>query len=441
MMMNLRPLSISHESVRQIAMTVDRYQVMRARFGRRAADIKQKPRSAGVTTTRALQRVEVDNFLCDVHLLCERTGVRVGRPWLTLAVDHYSGMALGYHLSFAPPSGASVLAALRHAIVPKEVSSPSDAVASPEAKMPLFWPAFGIPDLLVVDNGLDFASAGVQEACLALGTDLLFAPPRTPWYKGVIERFGGTMNTRFVHWLPGTTLGKPTSDLGYSGADHAKLSFTAFRSLLEHYIVTIHNKAPRRTGTKSGDRLFLESCQSWPVRVPTSMADFDAAVALEFIRTLRQTGLEFMGLQYQSDELGSLWNRSPCGARLSFKVNPLDLKTIRVRHPVSGEYFTVSCVDDYEWPRSLSFHKAVQAHAKKMGFGAIERAALARAERDLLLMIEKAAMDSRRALRRMQAEVLRQGLSDTPDEDRGLAVPMPVDDAVGDAFDEAFSDE
>lgn len=123
MSFNLTPLKISRESVRQIALSVDRYAVMRQRFGRRAADTKRGPRGAGVITTRPLERVEMDHFLCDVHLVCEKTGVRLGRPWLTLAVDHYSGMVLGYHLSFAPPSAASVLAALRHAILPKESST------------------------------------------------------------------------------------------------------------------------------------------------------------------------------------------------------------------------------------------------------------------------------------------------------------------------------
>lgn len=433
--------SISHESVRQIALTVDRYQVMRARFGRRAADTKRKPRGAGVTTTRALQRVEVDHFLCDVHLVCEKTGVRLGRPWLTMVIDHYSGVALGYHLSFAPPSAASVLAALRHAILPKEMSRAPDADAAVSPDPPSSWPAFGIPDLMVVDNGLDLTSAGVREACIALGIDLLFAPPRTPWYKGVVERFGRTMNTRFVHWLPGTTLGRATSDLGYDGAESATLTFTAFRSLLERYIVTIHNKTPRRTGAKPPETLFLESLQLWPVRVPTSMADFEAAVALEFTRTLRQTGLEFMGLQYQSDELGSLWNRSPSGMRLSFKANPLDLKTIQVRHPVTGEYFVVACVDDYEWPRTLSFHKAVYEHAKKLRLSTTDRAGLARAERELLQMIETAAKSSGRALRRMQAEVLQQGQLEALVEDSGAAELTPVNDVVGDAFDEAFCDE
>lgn len=123
MTFSLTPLQVSRESVRKIALSIDRYALTKKRYGRQVADTKRKPRAAGVVTTRPLERVEMDHFLCDVHLVCEKTGVRLGRPWLTLAVDHYSGMVLGYHLSFAPPSSASVLAALRHAILPKVKSS------------------------------------------------------------------------------------------------------------------------------------------------------------------------------------------------------------------------------------------------------------------------------------------------------------------------------
>jgi len=112
-------LSVSRETMRRIALSVDRYQVLRAQHGKAAANAKRKPRSAGVVTMHPLERVELDHFLCDVHLVCGKTGAALGRPWLTLAVDHYSGMVVGYHLTFAPPSAASVLAALRHTIVPK----------------------------------------------------------------------------------------------------------------------------------------------------------------------------------------------------------------------------------------------------------------------------------------------------------------------------------
>lgn len=304
------------------------------------------------------------------------------------------------------------------------------------------WPAFGIADQLVVDNGLDLTSFGVREACAALGIDLLFTPPRSPWYKGVIERFGRTMNTRLIHFLPGTTLGKQTADVGYNGADDAVLTFPVFESLLEQYITTIHNKTPNRNKAHSPERLFIMGCQKWPVRVPTSTTEFDAAVALSKNATLQQSGLWFLRLQYQNDRLGDLWNRSPKGTRLQFKVNPLNLQSVLVRHPVTGEYFRVDCVNEYQWPRTMSLHLAVRAHARKLGLSPDERRQLARAESELMKMYAEAAKSSARMLRRMQAEHMRQGQADLASDDSSEQVlHVPTRDDTYDAFDAAFEDD
>ena len=67
-------LTISRESVRLQATRVDQYKIMKARHGRRAADLNLGARGGGVVTTRPLERVEVDHTLCDVHLIDERTG-------------------------------------------------------------------------------------------------------------------------------------------------------------------------------------------------------------------------------------------------------------------------------------------------------------------------------------------------------------------------------
>ncbi len=270
------------------------------------------------------------------------------------------------------------------------------------------WLASGIMDMLVVDNGLDLASHGVQDCCTALGIDLLFTPPRSPWYKGVIERFGRTMNTRFVHWLPGTTLGQATGDLLYDGRDHAALTFEMFELLLEQYVRTIHNKSPRRTKEGAPDWRYLRGISQWPVRLPISMDEFDAACALTRYRTLRQTGLTFMGLQYQNSELGKLWNRVPDGTRLTVKVNPLDLKTIKVLRPVTEEIISVDCVDDLSWPRTLSYHMAVRQQARTMGFTRDDVRSLTLAEAALKANIEAAATHGKNTLRRMQAENHRQ---------------------------------
>lgn len=117
--MTKAPLVVSRELVRQIALTTDQYALCKARHGPHAANNEYGGRGAGIVTTRPLERVEVDHTLCDVHLIDAETGEPIGRPWLTLVVDHYSGAVLGFHLSLNPPSASSVIAALRHAILPK----------------------------------------------------------------------------------------------------------------------------------------------------------------------------------------------------------------------------------------------------------------------------------------------------------------------------------
>jgi len=116
-----KPFEISYETFRKIANRLDRKEFTHRRWGRRDAEKSRSPRGSGPLTSRPLERVEIDHFLCDVHLLVPyESGFHVQRPWLSVAIDHYSGAVLGYYISFAPPSSASVLALLRNAILPKQ---------------------------------------------------------------------------------------------------------------------------------------------------------------------------------------------------------------------------------------------------------------------------------------------------------------------------------
>ena len=49
-----------------------------------------------------------------------RPRLPIGTPWLTNAVDKYSGVNLGYYASFNPPSYLSVMQCLSHAIGTKD---------------------------------------------------------------------------------------------------------------------------------------------------------------------------------------------------------------------------------------------------------------------------------------------------------------------------------
>jgi putative transposase len=116
---SLNTLVVSYETLRKAAQRLDQKKLIELHWGQKVADKVRGPRLAGVTTTYPLERVEIDHFLADVHLIHPVSGAVLGRPWLTVATDHFSGVVLGYYISFAPPNAASVLAALRSAILPK----------------------------------------------------------------------------------------------------------------------------------------------------------------------------------------------------------------------------------------------------------------------------------------------------------------------------------
>lgn len=325
------------------------------------------------------------------------------------------------------------------------MNAPFEPTELRKALSGVLWPAFGIMDVVAVDNGLDLASNGVQDSCTALGIDLMFMPPRTPWYKGVIERTGRTFNTRIIHWLPGTTLGQATGDLNYDGKDHAALTLEDFKLLIEQYIRTIHNKTPRRERPGSPVRRWLAGIAQWPVRLPMSEEEFDAACALTRSAVLRQTGLTFLGLQYQNAELGALWNRVPAGTRVTFKVNPMDLKTIKVIKPGTAEVISVNCVNDLPWPRSLSYHVAVRQTARTMGLSTAEARDLALAEAAMKRSIAAAAATSKKALRRAQAAMYHEAqAAEATEAAQELSDSVPANSAgvdLDDRLDKVFEDQ
>lgn len=55
-----------------------------------------------------------------------------------------------------------------------------------------------------LDDGAEFDSDSLKAACMALGIEIRYAPRKTPWFKGKIERFLGTLNASLLHGTPGT---------------------------------------------------------------------------------------------------------------------------------------------------------------------------------------------------------------------------------------------
>lgn len=119
------------------------------------------------------------------------------RPWLTVIVDDHSRAIAGYFLSLDAPSALNTALALRQAIWRKP---------NPE------WIVSGIPEQLYVDNGSDFISEHIEQACIALKIRLIHSLPGRPRGRGKIERLFRTINDMFLPDLPGHLIaGKPLS--------------------------------------------------------------------------------------------------------------------------------------------------------------------------------------------------------------------------------------
>ncbi len=78
----------------------------------------------------------------------------IGQPWLTLLIDYYSRLVVGFCLGFEPPSYAMIMEALRHAILPKAY------LKERYARVQSIWPCCGLPEKIVCDRGPTISATG-----------------------------------------------------------------------------------------------------------------------------------------------------------------------------------------------------------------------------------------------------------------------------------------
>mgnify|MGYP001964691213 FL=1 len=94
---------------------------------------------------------QADHTILDILVLDD--AVSPVRPWLTVVLDDHSRAIAGYFISLDAPSALNTALALRQAIWRK---------LNPE------WIVSGIPEQLYVDNGSDFVSEHIEQACIVL---------------------------------------------------------------------------------------------------------------------------------------------------------------------------------------------------------------------------------------------------------------------------------
>lgn len=228
----------SIRTVYRLLARADAYEATCLRERKAAADKRFRIGKAGVRVTRILERVEIDHTPLDLFLIDEKTWLPLGRPTLTVVIDYFSRMLLGYYLSYGSPSTAAVMGALRHAILPKTLAKD----AMPDLKIEHGWPCYGRPDVFVVDNGMEFHSHDLDSVAYDLGVRIQYCPKHQPRFKGVVERYLKTINYFFAHQLPGTSFARYHQRGDYDPQKYALMTLAEFTQLFEKWVVDVYSQ-------------------------------------------------------------------------------------------------------------------------------------------------------------------------------------------------------
>lgn len=382
--------------------SLDEYEKSVLREGKRIATRKFKIAGVGAETSRILERVEVDHTPLDLFLIDDNTKLPLGRPTLTIILDHYSRMLLGYYLGFNAPSTAAVLAALQHAILPKKRCKSNIGL---EIKGD--WPCHGIPETLVVDNGLEFHSQALEHLAFNLGMRIQYCPKKQPQFKGCVERYLKTINYSFSHLLPGTSYAKFYERGDYDPQEHAVLTLSEFRELFEKWAIDVYARTIHSTLGTTPLEKWRSSSASYTPKLPKSHQELINEAGIPCKRRLRQDGIRLHGLYYSSEDLAQTLRQYGPGVEVTVSYDPNDLGTIRVFEHGSNETSHIAYAKNFAYARGLMLdqHRLIRQEIIRQGRSAENPVELAQEQQALREKISELAVSKKHSKRRLAARL------------------------------------
>lgn len=416
----IRPPSI--RTVYRLLTRTDIYEAICLREGKAIADKRLRVGKAGVRVSRILERVEMDHTPLDLFLIDEKTWLPLGRPTLTVAIDHYSRMLLGYYLSFGSPSTAAVMGALRHAILPKALSKAD----MPSLPIEHTWPCYGLPAQIVVDNGMEFHSNDLDSVAYDLGIHIQFCPKHQPRFKGAVERFLGTLNYNFAHQLPGTSFARFYQRGDYDPQKCALLTFAEFKHIFEKWVVDVYAQTLHRgLGTTPWAR-WQEGLVQHEPELPEDLHTLQRRIGLVKTRCLRRDGIQLNGIRYSGDSLQPILSAFGEGVQVRVSYDAEDLGDIQVWGPDDADPITVLALDQ-SFARGLSLrqNETIRDLLREQGASAEDPIALQRARSQLSESIS-ALMVSRKQTARRRGAALKGFSSNLPGGAAAPLAPMPT---------------
>jgi putative transposase len=197
-----------------------------------------------------LALVQIDHTKVDLNIVDEVYREVIGRPWITVLIDVFSRMIIGFYLTLDPPGDMSVGLAISNAVQRKESLLAKFNITTP-------YPCWGFMDMIHADNAGEFHSNMIKRACKEYNVDIEWRPVKNPRYGAHIERLLGHLLKR-IHRLTGTTFSNVDEKSDYDSEKYAQMTLRELEEWILHFITGIYHqkfhKALRTSPIKQYER-------------------------------------------------------------------------------------------------------------------------------------------------------------------------------------------
>ena len=388
-------------TIRNRIESISEYEKLKKQGSKSIARTRYEPTPNKFEADYPLQLIEMDHTECDIILVDDEHRLPIGRPWITVAIDIYSRMIVGYYLSMNAPSVTSVGMCVSNTILPKDtILAKFDVNAN--------WNVWGFPETIHVDNGADFRADAVKKAGLAHGINIEFRPVGRANFGGHIERAIGTLMSE-IHNLPGTTFSNIKQRGEYDSDANASMTFFEFEKWLVTFITKIYHKRVHNS-------LFLTPEQQWEeglfgdensigfIQKPSS----NSTIILDFLpiyeRTIQKNGVNIEGLNYYDHVLRTKINQTENGKKKQFifKRDPRDISYVWFYEESTKEYFKIP-VANQNMPSMTAWEfYSIKTNLKNKGLKRVNQDAILEAREELHNQIQLSVKNSKKARRDSQ---------------------------------------
>jgi len=390
-------------TVRNRINEISKYELLKKQGEKSKARTNYMPTPGSFEADYPMQLVEIDHTPVDLILVDDETREPIGRPWLTLAIDIYSRMIVGYYLSLNPPSSTSVAMCVANIILPKDK-------LLIELDVDSNWDVWGFPQIIHVDNGADFRSEAVKAAGLAHGINIEFRPVGKANFGGHIERVIGTM-MKAVHEIPGTTFSNIRQRGEYDSSKNSVMTFLEFEKWIVTFITKVYHKRKHRGISTTPEYIWREGIfgENSPMGLPPKPSDF-TSIILDFLpifkRTIQKNGVNIEGLNYYDNllrtKINTIDNNTGKKKQFIFKRDPRNIKYVWFYDDDTKEYYKIPTADQSIPELTLWEYELIKKRIKEKGEKVINTDQILEAHRELHEQIEKATKKSKKARRMKQ---------------------------------------